>query len=282
MVNGKMRREGKNKERDKERDKERSKEQNTVRDPRRNKRPLFWVLLLIVVLILAGGTVYYVNDYNRSNVDLAEYLKGSGCVKVTEVKEGLLLDSPGSESALVFYPGAKVEYTAYLPILYDLSEQGTDVFLTKMPFNLAFLGKNKVSDIMGDYDYESWYLGGHSLGGAMAAAYAADHPGELDGLVLLAAYPTKKLPTEDFSVLSIYGSEDGVLNMEKVEKGREYMPADYEEISIEGGNHAQFGDYGVQKGDGKATISRDEQQTKTADAIYRMINAALSVQSQKA
>ncbi|MDC7290475.1 alpha/beta hydrolase [Blautia schinkii] len=271
MVNGKMR--------TKEVNKGRAKERDTGCTPRRNKRRILLIGLLAVVLFLAGGIVYYVNDYYRSDVDLSEYLQDSGSVKVIEIKEGLFLDGPGSESALVFYPGAKVEYTSYLPILYNLSEQGTDVFLTKMPFNLAFLGKNKVSDIMADYDYESWYLGGHSLGGAMAAAYAADHPGELDGLVLLAAYPTKKLPTEDFSVLSIYGSEDGVLNMEKVEKGREYMPADYEEFFIEGGNHAQFGDYGAQKGDGKAAISRNEQQAKTVEAIYRMIHAASSIQS---
>lgn len=228
-------------------------------------------IFLLFVAIIACGCLYYVNDYYRSDVSVKQYLQDSGTVKASETKDGLFLDGPGSDSAIVFYPGAKVEYTAYIPMLHSLSERGIDVFLTEMPFNLAFLGKNKAKEIMDGNDYDSWYLCGHSLGGAMAAAYAAEHPEGLDGLVLLAAYPTKSLTADSFSVLSLYGSEDGILNMEKVETGREYMPEAYTEISIQGGNHSQFGDYGEQKGDGEAAISKEEQQKQTADAIYQMI-----------
>ena len=86
----------------------------------------------------------------------------------------------------------------YLPLLYKLAEQGMDCFLLKMPFNLAFLGQNKAEKIMDSYDYEYWYLSGHSLGGAMAASYASGHLDRLEGLVLLAAYPTKSLESEFF------------------------------------------------------------------------------------
>ena len=103
----------------------------------------------------------------------------------------------------------------------------------------------------------------------------ARHLESLNGLVLLAAYPTKSLKSDSFSVLSLYGSEDGVLNMEKVEEGNSYMPADYAEICIEGGNHAQFGNYGEQKGDQKgdhaAKTSREEQQAQTVEAILNMM-----------
>ena len=136
---------------------------------------------------------------------------------------------------------------------------------------MAFLGKNKAEDIINSYAYESWYMSGHSLGGAMAADYAAEHLEMLDGLVLLAAYPTKELKADDFSALCLYGSEDGVLNMEKVEKGREYMPSAYVEVCINGGNHAQFGNYGNQKGDKTAAISRIEQQEQTIKEICKMI-----------
>ena len=105
------------------------------------------------------------------------------------------------------------------------------------------------------------------MGGAMAASYAADHLDMLRGVVLLSAYPTDSLKEEEFSVLSIYGSEDKVLNMEKVKEGREYMPSDYIEICIDGGNHAQFGNYGIQGGDGKALIPAEEQQEQTVEAI---------------
>ena len=126
---------------------------------------------------------------------------------------------------------------------------------------------------MDSYEYDHWYLSGHSLGGAMTASYASGHLESLNGLVLLAAYPTKSLKSDSFSVLSLYGSEDGVLDMEKVEEGNSFMPADYAEICIEGGNHAQFGNYGEQKGDHAADISREEQQAQTVEAILNMMKA---------
>lgn len=160
-----------------------------------------------------------------------------------------------------------------LPLLSDLAERGIDCFLVKMPCNLAFFGQNKAEKIMGFYEYDHWYLSGHSLGGAMAASYASGHLESLDGLVLFAAYPTKSLKSDSFSVLSFYGSEDGVLNMKKTEEGKAYMPADYAEVCIEGGNHAQFGNYGEQKGDHAAKISREEQQAQTVEAILDMLEA---------
>ncbi len=194
-------------------------------------------------------------------------------VLVTEMPDGLYLDGPGDETALIFYPGAKVEYTAYLPLLSELADQGIDCFLVKMPCNLAIFGQNKAKKIMDSYEYDHWYLSGHSLGGAMAASYSSGHLESLNGLVLLAAYPTKNLKSDSFSVLSLYGSEDGVLNMEKVEEGNSYMPTDYAEICIEGGNHAQFGNYGEQKGDHAAKISREEQQAQTVEAILNTMEA---------
>ena len=234
-----------------------------------NKKKI--ILPIFVVIILITAAFWYVNDYYHSDESVRKYLNGSDTVSVIEIKNGLLLDGPGDGTAMIFYPGAKVEYTAYLPLLSKLSEQGVDCFLVKMPCNLAFFGKNKAEEIMDMYDYEHWYLSGHSLGGAMAASYASSHLDSLDGLALLAAYPTKSLESDSFSVLSIYGSEDGVLNIEKVENGAEFMPLNYTEVCIEGGNHAQFGNYGKQDGDHEAGISREEQQEQTVEAIIQMI-----------
>ncbi len=231
------------------------------------------VCLVIVGVLLAVVLlgVVYVNDYYHSDDSVEEYLQGDETTTVTEIKGGLFLDGPGEEAALIFYPGAKVEYTAYLPLFFNLASSGADVFLLKMPCNLAFLGQNKASDVMEAYDYSRWYLSGHSLGGAMAASYAAKHGEELSGLILLAAYPTEDLSGYDLSVLSLYGSEDQVLNREKVEEGRDLMPQDYTELCIEGGNHAGFGNYGVQKGDGKAQISASSQQEQALQAMLEMI-----------
>lgn len=231
----------------------------------------FVIFSVLVIVLIVGACAGYVGNYYHSEVDVQEYLQGNGQVAVTEIKEGLYLDGPGEEGAIIFYPGAKVGYTAYLPLLYGLADKGVDCFLVKMPCNLAFLGKDKAGKIMASYDYESWYLSGHSLGGAMAAAYAAEHLEELDGIALLAAYPTKSLASDSFAVISIYGSEDGVLNMGKVEEGRKWMPSAYTELCIEGGNHAGFGNYGPQKGDGTAFLSREEQREQTIGAILEMI-----------
>ena len=251
---------------------EKSMKQNNIRQ---NRRRNVILILLLLICLLAAGCVWYVSDYYKCEENVQSYFQKNGSVKIEEIDNGLLLDGPGSEHAFVFYPGAKVEYTAYVPLLYQIAESGTDVFLLKMPCNLAFLGMKRADDIISSYEYAHWYLGGHSLGGAMAAAYAAEHLDRLDGLVLLAAYPTKSLQSEGFSVLSLYGSEDGVLQVEKVEQGRAYMPDDYTEIGIQGGNHAQFGKYGVQKKDGVAALSREEQQKEAVRMICEMMEKLL-------
>ena len=234
------------------------------------KRVIIPVISFLFIVIVC---IWYVNDYYHTDENVQEYLQTKDSVSVTEMPEGLYLDGPGNETALIFYPGAKVEYTAYLPLLSELADQGIDCFLIKMPCNLAIFGQNKAKKIMDSYEYDHWYLSGHSLGGAMAASYASGYLESLNGLVLLAAYPTKSLKSDSFSVLSLYGSEDGVLNMEKVEEGKAYMPVDYAEVCIEGGNHAQFGNYGEQKGDHAADISREEQQAQTVEAILKMMEA---------
>lgn len=234
------------------------------------KRVIIPVISFLFIVIVC---IWYVNDYYHTDENVQEYLQTKDSVSVTEMPEGLYLDGPGNETALIFYPGAKVEYTAYLPLLSELADQGIDCFLIKMPCNLAIFGQNKAKKIMDSYEYDHWYLSGHSLGGAMAASYASGYLESLNGLVLLAAYPTKSLKSDSFSVLSLYGSEDGVLNMEKVEEGKAYMPVDYAEVCIEGGNHAQFGNYGEQKGDHAADISWEEQQAQTVEAILKMMEA---------
>ncbi len=99
-----------------------------------------------------------------------------------------------------------------------------------MPFNLAIFGIGKAEKIMTLHDYENWYIGGHSLGGAMAARFAADHTESLKGVILFAAYTTKTLK-EPLTVLSIFGSEDGVLNMDKVAEGRAFVCGEYKSSS---------------------------------------------------
>ena len=145
-----------------------------------------------------------------------------------------------AEKGFIFYPGAKVEEKAYEPILNQIKEEVCCI-LVKMPFHLAVLNPDAAKEVIEDIpQIQKWYVGGHSLGGAMAAEFAA-YDKRVQGLILLAAYPTKEL--NDIPVLSLYGSEDGVLNMEKYTSSIG-LASDVTEILIEGGNHAQFGNYG--------------------------------------
>ena len=154
------------------------------------------IAFVCAVAVLAAAFGFYVGDYYRADRSVDEYLASDSSVMVEQADYGWYLDGPSEEDALIFYPGAKV----------DEAEEGMDVCLVKMPFHLAFFGMNKAADVMHQYSYANWYIGGHSLGGAMAANYAADHGDRIRGLVLLAAYPTKKLPSDMIEIL-LYGSE---------------------------------------------------------------------------
>ena len=242
------------------------KEPETMKDQKQKKsrrpliRPLFF-FAFAAVLFLA-----YVSDYYRADNEVKKFLDSTETVQVESIEEGLFLDGPGTEYAFIFYPGGKVEYTAYLPLLHRLSDSGIDCFLIKMPLNLAVFGQSKASRITDKYQYAKWYIGGHSLGGAMAALYASGH--ELDGLILLASYAMREV---DEMTLELYGSEDNILNMDNRKSGDVYLPKGSVIDVIEGGNHAWFGNYGEQKGDGKATITRDEQQEYTVERIKEFI-----------
>jgi len=218
-------------------------------------------LVLIVILVLAGAAALYAGDYYHADENAALAWQSGELVSVTEPEDGMAVFAPENPAAgLIFYPGGKVEYSAYAPLMQEFAERGVLCVLVEMPLNLAVLDVNAADGITEQFpEIEDWYIGGHSLGGSMAASYAADHADELEGLILLAAYSTADLTGSGFEVFSVYGSEDKVLNMEKYEEYRSNLPEDVYELIIEGGNHAGFGSYGAQEGDGEAAISSSEQ-----------------------
>jgi len=222
--------------------------------------------VLVSALLITGAGAVYVGDYYHS-VNVDEYLKTNNKVTVSQIENGYYFDGSSNEDAVIFYPGAKVEYTAYAPLMEILAEQGIDVFLLKMPLNMAFLGINRAADIIKNFPHDAWYVAGHSLGGVAAAKYAAEDE-QINGVILLASYPTDK---QSCRLLSIYGDHDGCLDLEKYEESRSNWPSMTVEKIISGGNHAQFGNYGFQKGDHEATITPQQQWQKTADIIHEWI-----------
>lgn len=177
-------------------------------------------------------------------------------------------------AGLVFYVGARVPAAAYAPMARQIAEQGYLVAIPTMPFNFAFFGQSKANDVFADYpNVQSWAVGGHSLGGAMAASYA-DRTTRVRGLLLLAAYPgsnTDLRGRNTMAVSLVYGTEDGLATPEEVEAAAVRLSDDAKLILIEGGNHAQFGWYGTQAGDGTATIPRIEQQALVVEAAVDLM-----------
>lgn len=238
------------------------------------KKPPVSVHILIGIaaglLVICGAFFVYAGIHYSADDEALAVWAESGSVRVTEIDSAYMVDGKGEDTALVFYPGAKVESEAYLPLMKKLAENGIDCFLLKPPMRMAIFDMNAAERIIEKYDYQSWLLSGHSMGGIAAASCAANNSDVVDGVVLLASYPNEAIP-DDIRLLSIYGSEDKVLNRDAYEKAKSNYPANADEVVIDGGNHAQFGNYGIQSGDGNATITREEQQKKTVDAILSFV-----------
>ncbi|MBQ4044808.1 MAG: alpha/beta hydrolase [Lachnospiraceae bacterium] len=235
-------------------------------DKKKSIKRLIWLLPIAVLVIAAAVFLIYVEDYYHADALAVQMLESDEQVQVTQTDYGWFFDGPSQEDGLIFYPGGKVEETAYAPLLHMLAREGMDVCLVRMPFRLAVFGADKAAGVMERYDYDHWSIGGHSLGGVMASSYAAKHSEAFTSLILLASYSTAEVD-DSLTVVQIYGSEDQVLNRESMEKNRDNLPEAAIEYVIPGGNHAQFGSYGPQEGDGLPTISGQEQVEKTVEKI---------------
>lgn len=240
-----------------------------------NRSKKHWVPILCVglaIIVAVGGVALYLGNYYHADEGSVSKLSAVSGTKRVELADGIIAYEPekATDSALVFYPGGKVEYTAYEPLLAACAQRGVLAIVVHMPANLAVFGINRAIDVIDYYpEIEHWYVGGHSLGGSMAASCAAANRDVFDGVVMLAAYSTADI--SDMRALSVYGSRDEVLNFSKYEKYKSKLPRDYAEHIIIGGNHAYFGVYGEQDGDGEAIITNGEQINEAARYIAEFI-----------
>ncbi|MDZ4169530.1 MAG: alpha/beta hydrolase [Coriobacteriia bacterium] len=176
-------------------------------------------------------------------------------------------------TGVIFYPGGLVDPAAYAPLMERLSQDGVLAIIVPMPLDLAVFGIDRADGVIAEYpEVDSWVIAGHSLGGSMAAEYVKRNPDAIQGIAFLASYPADStdLSASTLRATSTYGTEDGVAG-DVFEGSLRLLPGGTPLDVIEGGNHAQFGDYGPQKGDGTASISREQQQQQAASTIMRLV-----------
>ena len=246
---------------------------NLFADKRKRKIFIITSSVILTIAIMIGACAIYLGDYYRADEGAIAVFNADENITVSVSDNGNVIFEPQNATrGFIFYPGGKVEHRAYEPLLAELAREGVLCVIVKMPFNLAVFDINAADGIQDEYPkIEEWYIGGHSLGGSMAASYLEKNAENYEGLVLLGSYSTADLSNTDLEVLSIYGSEDKVMNREKYDENKTNLPDGFTEIVIDGGCHAYFGMYGAQDGDGMPTISNKEQIILTAENIIKMM-----------
>ena len=249
---------------------------NFLADKRKRKIFIITTSVVLTLAIIVGACAIYLGDYYRADNEAIGAFFPQGA-KWNEEPGMIVFEPEGATKGVIIYPGGKVEYTAYIPLMQACAEEGILCVLVEMPYNLAVFDVNAADGIQKDYpEIEEWYIGGHSLGGSMAASYLADNADDYEGLILLGSYSTADLSDTDLAVLSVFGSEDKVMNREKYEDNKSNLPSDFTEFVIDGGCHAYFGMYGAQTGDGTPTITNEEQIRLTVENIVTIMGDGLN------
>jgi alpha/beta hydrolase family protein len=237
-----------------------------------------WKRILLIVLILlalaVGGFVVWADTPLTPMPEALAALQSDAQAQVAS-EHGWTVFRPADQmltTGFIFYPGGRVDARAYAPQLHAIAAEGYLVVLTPMPLNLAIFGVNDASAVIAAYpDIKHWEIGGHSLGGSMAARFVQSNPSAVQGLVFWASYPDINLSDSNLVVTSVYGTRDGLATPDNIAASHPLLPADTAFVAIEGGDHGQFGWYGDQPGDNPATISREEQQAQTVQATVDVL-----------
>ena len=240
---------------------------------RRRYKVLLGILLVLAVVF--AGFVIWAETPPSPMPEAYDALKSDSSVTVS-IGNWLVFAPVSSNlsTGLIIYPGGRVDFRSYAPAVHSIAAEGYLVVIPLMPLNLAVFGVGTANDVIGHYpDISSWAIGGHSLGGTMAAQFAFENPSKIKGLVLWAAYPASgtDLSKSNLSVTTIHGSNDGLVSTAQIDGSLKLLPSSTVRVEIAGGNHAQFGWYGDQAGDNAATITRETQQNLIVTATVQLL-----------
>jgi hypothetical protein len=233
------------------------------------------IVILVAILVVFSGFIVWAETPPVPMQQAYDALESDP--NVTVVQGQWLVFEPASanySTGFIFYPGGRVNYVSYAPYAHEIAAQGYLVVIVPMPLNLAVFGVNAANDVVAAYpNVTAWAMGGHSLGGSMAAQYIHDNPGKIQGLALWASYPASGVDLSAFNitVVTAHGTNDGLVSSQQITDSLKQLPPQTNRVEIVGGNHAQFGWYGSQSGDNSATISREQQQEIAVNATLQML-----------
>lgn len=231
--------------------------------------------ILLVLAVVFAGFIFWAETPPPPMPEAIDALKSDSSVAVS-VGNWLVFAPVSSHlsTGFIIYPGGRVDFRSYAYAAHAIATEGYLVIIPKMPLNLAVFGIDTANEIVEQYpDISSWAIGGHSLGGTMAAQFAAENPSKIKGLVLWAAYPASgtDLSKSNLSVITIYGSNDGLVSTTQIDDSLRLLPPSTVRVEITGGNHAQFGWYGEQAGDNAAAITIQAQQNLIVKSTIQLL-----------
>lgn len=241
-----------------------------------------WRYILIAVLafmlVSVGGFLLWATNPAQPQAQALDSLQAYDGVRFEQVNQWLVFSPTETEPqvGLILYPGGRVDYRAYAPHARAIANEGFSVVIVPMPLNFAFFGINRADEVVTAFpEIEIWAVGGHSLGGAMAAEFVSANPDRVDALVLWASYPggNTDLSGSGLPALSVFAENDGLATLDDIADSRDRLPSDTKFVEISGGNHAGFGWYGPQNGDGEAVLSQAEQQDLIVQATVGFLQS---------
>lgn len=227
------------------------------------------------------STLWLANSYRTRGV-ADETLRSNPAVSVVDGAATLefLPKSSGSKPVLIFPCGSGVSAHAYAPLLRPIAEAGYAVLVVKLPYRFAPLESHKQavverarSVIAAHPEFPHWVVAGHSLGGALACRVTRTDPKAIAAMVLIGNTHPKldDLSALELPVTKVWASKDGIAPPDRIRAKKGLLPPHTKWVEIEGGNHSQFGHYGHQLLDGKATVTREAQQTVTRSALLEAL-----------